>query len=204
MVDRTAGARAPVIRANLLPRSKENLAFWGLKIDLDYLLQGLAGLAIAAAVGSIGFGIESLRIHRLAEAVAQENAALSARVEQRAEAKRLALDVARYQALARAAEGFRRSGADAAIAVARIGNAVPARVWLNALDRRSNGYQLDGASISVEDLGAALYALGRALPRAGADLVSIDRRDDGQAAVEFSARVDDTAAPTLTRAPFAR
>ncbi len=188
-----------MIRANLLPRPKETLGLFGLEFDAEYVRQALLGLGIAAVVGSLGAGIETLRIHRLTGAVAEAESALAARAPERAQAKRLALDVARYQEFARQAQFFRRSGGDAALTVARIGNEVPSGVWVDQIAREQNGYDLDGGSRSVAVISGAIVSLGNALPRSTASLVDIQNRgDDG---VHFSARVaSQTAALPQTKA----
>ena len=178
-----------MIRANLLPRPKERVLLLGLDIDVDYLRQAVVGLAIVVAVALLGIGIESLRLHRLEAAAADADAAIAAGAPARAESKRLALDVARYQEFSREARLYRRSGADAAVALARIGNTLPDRVWLDAMDHDAGGYRLTGGSHSVDALGGTILAIGRALPSARASLVNIDNHDAARNGVRFTARV---------------
>ncbi|MBD5655816.1 MAG: PilN domain-containing protein [Candidatus Eremiobacteraeota bacterium] len=191
-----------MIRANLLPRPKENARIFGIEIDIAYLRQALAGLLTVALVAALGVGIEELAVHRLrADAMARETQ-LAARAGERAQSKQLALDVARYQAFAREADFFRRSGSVAALAVARIGNTVPPTVWLESLERDGDGYTLTGGSNSVDVLSGALLALDNALPQTSASLLSIDNHTTGRDGVRFRAQLHDsvaTAAPVSTR-----
>ncbi|MBC5800201.1 MAG: hypothetical protein GIX03_07905 [Candidatus Eremiobacteraeota bacterium] len=176
-----------MIRANLLPRPKETFGVFGVAFDAEYLRQALLGLAIAAAVTLLGAGIEALRVHRLTAAVAEADGAIAARAPERAQAKRLALDVARYQQFARQAQLFRRSGSDVAIAIARIGNEVPSGVWVDQIAHEQDAYDLNGGSRSVSVISDAMLSLGSAIPGTTASLVDIQNRsDDG---VHFSARV---------------
>ncbi len=183
-----------MIRANLLPRPKERVGIAGIDFDAEYLRQSLLALAIVAIVAFAGVGIESLRVSRLETATAEQDRAIAANAPQRAEVKALALEVARYQSFAREAQAFRRSGADAAVALARIGNSVPERVWLTSLEHQTAGYDLVGAARSVDVLGGTMLSLARALPGANATLVNIDNRDRGEG-VRFTARVAERATP---------
>ena len=162
---------------------------FGTEINAGYLRQALLGAAIVAAIAFLGNGIELLRLHRIEAAATDSDAALMSRAAMRAESKRLALEVARYQEIAREADDVRRSGPSAAVAIARIGNAVPAGVWLDSLSRAATGYELSGESRSVDALGGAMLTLNRALPERKATLVSIDSRDAAPDAIRFSARI---------------
>lgn len=184
-----------MIRANLLPRPKATVGFAGLELDADYLRQLLLGLLIVITVAVIGVGIERLRVHRLEVAAGIEDDLIASHTRQRGEAKALALEVARYQGFAREAGAFRRSGADAAIAVAQIGNSVPKRVWLNSLERTTNGYDMTGGSYSVDALGGTILSLGHALAGNAASLVAIDNRNTALGGVKFSAHIGT---PTTT------
>jgi Tfp pilus assembly protein PilN len=184
-----------MMRANLLPRPKEKVDVFGFELDAEYVRQSVAGLCLVAAVAALGIGIEYFRMQRLEAAIATERQALAANAAQSAEARRLAVDVARFQALARAADAFRRSGNDAAIGVARIGNALPDRVWLDALTRKGTGYELSGTARSVDALGTTMHDLGAALPEKNPGLLSIDNRDSLRTGVTFSAQVNDRETP---------
>jgi hypothetical protein len=188
-----------MIRANLLPRPSESLALFGFQLDADYLRQALLGVSIVAAIALLGVGIEMLRLHRLGVAANDADAALLARAPVRVESKRLALEVARYQQIAREAGAVRRSGPAAAVAIARIGNAVPARVWLDSLTRTSNGFELSGGSRSVDALSGAMVMLNRALPQRTASLVSIDNRNSASDGIRFTARILDATTPGSSR-----
>jgi hypothetical protein len=187
-----------MIRANLLPHPNERLTVFGTDINAGYLRQALLGAAIAAAIAILGNGIEMLRLHRYEAAANDTNAALMSRAAMRAESKRLALDVARYQEIAREADDVRRSGPSAAVAIARIGNAIPTGVWLDSLTHTATGYELGGESRSVDALGGAILTLNHALPQRTATLVSIDNREATPDAIRFAARIagDPTPVPT--------
>jgi hypothetical protein len=183
-----------MMRANLLPRPKEMVSVFGLELDSEYLRQGLLGLAIVLAIAVIGIGIETLRLHRIEGTAIDQEAVLASRAAERSDAKRLALDVARYQEIAREEDSVRRSGAVAAVSIARIGNAVPARVWLDSLTHDTGGFELIGGSRSVDALGGAMLELGAALAGHKAVLVNIDNRNGSGDGVHFTARIASGAA----------
>jgi hypothetical protein len=188
-----------MIRANLLPRPKETVALFGFEFDGEYVRQALIGFAIVVAIALLGIGIETLRMHRLGAAARDAETALAVRAPERTESQRLALAVARYQEIAREAAAVRRSGGAAAVEIARIGNAVPSRVWLDSLAHSSNGFDLVGGTTSVDTLSGAILTLGDALPGRAASLVSIDNRDAAADGIRFTARIAENAAPRATR-----
>lgn len=186
-----------MIRANLLPRPKERVGFAGIDIDAEYLRQCACAIALIAIVTLVGVGIETFRLSHLRAAAESQNAVIAMNAPLRAKIASLALEVARYQNISREAHAFHRSGADVAIAIARIGNSIPANVWLTSLAHESLGYDVVGGANTVDDLGGTMLSLGRALPRSTARLVNIDNRSRSDAVV-FTARVD---APTPESAP---
>lgn len=182
-----------MIRANLLPRPKERIGLGGIDFDAEYLRQVIVALAVVAAIALAGIGIESLRVARLEAAANQQDALIATNAARRNEAKALALEVARYQGFAREAQAYRRSGADAAFELAKIGNSVPDRVWLTSLDHQNSGYDVVGGARSVDALGGTMLSLARALPETNAKLVNIDNHD--ASGVRFTARVAARATP---------
>lgn len=182
-----------MIRANLLPRPKERVGLGGIEFDAEYVRQVIVALAIVAAIALAGIGIESLRVARLETAASQQDALIATNSARRNEAKALALDVARYQGFAREAQAYRRSGADAAVALAKIGNSVPDRVWLTSLDHQNAGYDVVGGARSVDALGGTMLSLTHALPETNAKLVNIDNHD--ASGVRFTARIAARATP---------
>ena len=182
-----------MIRANLLPRPKERVGLGGIDFDAEYLRQVIVSLAIVAAITLAGIGIESLRAARLEAAAMQQDELIATNAARRNAAKVLALEVARYQSFAREAQAYRRSGADAAFALAKIGNSVPDRVWLTSLDHQTAGYDVVGGARSVDALGSTMLSLSHALPDTNAKLVNIDNHN--ASGVRFTARVAANATP---------
>ena len=179
-----------MIRANLLPRPKERFTLFGIEVDAEYARQSLAGVAFVVLVAAVGCGIERMRLDRSQVELRALDTALDARAGERAEATRLALDVARYQEFAREAASLRRSGADAAVGIVRIGNAVPGNVWLDALERDPAGYELSGESASLDAVGGTMLRLAGMHPSSRAELVSLDAHDPNRPGIRFSARLD--------------
>ncbi len=189
-----------MIRANLLPRSKDSIGLFGLRLDAEYVRAVMLGFVIVVVVALLGTVIEEFRIARLTAALTQSQTFIDARSPERARAKRLALEVARYQEFARQTQLFRRSGADAAIAVARIGNGVPSGVWVDDIAHQQNSYVLSGGSRSVSDISGAIFLLGHALPANTASLVDVQNR--WRSDVLFDARIapqGENLAPAMNR-----
>jgi hypothetical protein len=180
-----------VIRANLLPRPKETFGAFGVEFDADYVRQTIVGSAIVFVVTLLGLGVEQVHIARLRVAAEGLEAAIVLRAPERAESKNLALDVARYQEFAREAQLSRRSGPEAAIEIAHIGNDIPKRVWLEGLAHADTGYELTGGALSVDVVGNAILSLTHAVPSGGASLVSVENR--ALEGVRFDAHVGSSA-----------
>lgn len=183
-----------MIRANLLPRPRETSSIAGIRVRRTVLRELTAGCLVIVAVAAVGFAMETLRLRSL-NATSQDFAArIAAQAPQRNEVKALALDVARYQEFVREANTFRRSGPAVAVAVARLGNAVPQRVWLESLNYESRGYRVAGGAASIEALSATLRNLDQALSGTTASLVDIDNRDSYRGGATFTARINSPAA----------
>jgi Tfp pilus assembly protein PilN len=180
-----------MIRANLLPRARRTFAALGFEFGSDYLREAMLGIAVVTAVTAAGIGIETLREHRVESTLAEAAAAVANRSTERDASTALALQVSRYQEIAREADADRQSGTSAALAIARIGNAVPAGVWLDSLSHEATGFSLTGSAESLDAVGAAINRLGAASPEGRARLVSIDNRDRS---VRFNARLSQPAA----------
>lgn len=178
-----------MIRANLLPRPKERIAFGGFEIDSEYLRQAIFGALVVVVVFAIGMGIESLRLHRLEDLATEQEARLTESAPRRAQIKALALEVARYQNFAREAEAYRRSGTEVATVVARIGNGVPEDVWIDSLEHQPDGFSVNGGALRLDVIGKTIVSLGRAMPAMHATLVRIDNRPSDGNGVRFSARM---------------
>ncbi|MGH7728850.1 MAG: hypothetical protein ACREM2_08675 [Vulcanimicrobiaceae bacterium] len=189
-----------MIRANLLPRRSDRLSLFGATIERDLLRRLGIGLAVIVAVALLGIAIESLRLQRLGALAQREEAILAREAPLRRAAQRLAMEVAGYQEFAREAAATRASGAQAALAIARLGNAIPRDAWLDRLAADAGGFTVSGASRSVSAIGRTIVLLGRAFPAARAGVVSLDDRDRGP--LRFTAEVVEvTPAPLDASTP---
>lgn len=175
-----------MIRANLLPRATRTFAALGFELGGEYLREAMLGIAVMTAVAAVGVGIETLRVHRIESTLAEAATAVANRSAERDASTALALQVSRYQEIAREEETDRQSGTVAALAIARVGNAVPNGVWLDTLTHDATGFSLTGSAGSLDAVGAAITRLGAASPGRRATLVSIDNRDR---AIHFNARL---------------
>jgi hypothetical protein len=175
-----------MIRANLLPRPRTKIDAFGFQVDGEFAREVVLSLAVVVTVAAIGFGIETLRLHRISIAAIDSEAALANRVAERNEARALALSVARYQEIAREAVVVRRSGPAAELAIAQVGNAVPEGVWLDSLAQVPSGLEVTGAAYSLDAVSTAMLALGSAFPSRRIALVAIDNRDGR---IRFTARI---------------
>ena len=185
-----------MIRANLLPRRRETVSLFSFELDIDLLREMGLGLAIVAIVALIGIGIERFRLDSYANAAAGLEAQVAANAARREDSRRLMLDVARYQEFEREEAQYRRSGAVAAIAVARIGNSVPANVWVNDITRVENGFTLTGGSHSLDAIAGTISSLARDNPNAHASLSGIENSEQAGKGVHFSAKVVSEPVPT--------
>jgi len=166
-----------MIRANLLPRSATKVALFGLSLDGDRLRQGLIALTWVALAAMSATGIELLRLHRLEQELARRSATILANEARRGEVRTLALDVAHLQDVHNSAALLRESGNDAAIQIARVGNAIPPGVWLDRLAWDSKTVALGGESSSIEIVASTAALLERDLPRARAVFTDLRRRE---------------------------
>jgi len=185
-----------MMRANLLPRPRENVRIFGLGFDRDAVRDVLLGIAIVIVVAVLGFAIESFRLGRIEAAQTRADAALAASASDRREAKELAQDVARYQQIAREALFYRDSGADVALAIVRLGNELPSRVWLDDLEHENNAYRVSGDTADIGLVGETIVALGRSDPTATAKLLNIEDRHS--AGVHFQANLRRPGDPAST------
>jgi Tfp pilus assembly protein PilN len=137
----------------------------------------MLGAAVIAAIALLGIGVETQRLQRIEATLAEANAAVATRSAERAEAAELALHVSLYQEIARTVELTRLSGPAAANAIVRIGNAVPAEVWLDSITDEPAGFEVSGGAMSLDSVSRLLFAYGTTSAAHRAALVSIDNRD---------------------------
>lgn len=150
-----------MIRANLLPREPASLTILGVGIAVQDIRRIIA-LTILATILLAGVsGVQIWRERQLLAAAADAEAQLDLQTQLRRRVAALARDVALLQRIERESAIARNSGNRAALAIARIGNAIPRGVWLNTLDRRPNGYFISGSGDSYDGVAAALRALDR-------------------------------------------
>jgi Tfp pilus assembly protein PilN len=178
-----------MIRANLLPRPKESVSFFGLQVDSEYARETLAALGLSVLVASIGFSLETLRIAHLEADVAAQERAIDARSTERASAKDLALETARYERIDRDVHRYRASGNAIAVQIARLGNRTPSNVWLDTMEHTESGFTVSGRARSIAGIGNAMAAFGSAPNILRADLVSIDATRSSSDANAFTADV---------------
>jgi hypothetical protein len=192
-----------MIRANLLPRRRETLNVLSFELEFDLLKEIGLALAIVLIVTLIGVQIERLRIDRLSSAADDLEARVAANAPQRETTRRLMLEVAHYQEFEREEGTYRRSGALAALAIARIGNSVPQNVWVDEISHVDNGYAIEGGAHSVDSLAGAIASLGSAEPSDRASLVNVTNTDHSGSGVHFSARLMPPVAPSSAPAASA-
>jgi hypothetical protein len=178
-----------MIRANVLPRPKESLSLFGLRIDSEYAREALAALGLSIIVASIGLSLEAMRIAHLEAGVSEQERVIDARSFERASAKDLALETARYERIDRDARLYRSSGNDIALQIARIGNRVPSGVWLDTMEHTDSGYTVSGDARSIARIGDAIAGFASVTKISQADLVSIDASRSNTEPARFTADV---------------
>ncbi len=163
---------------------------FGLSLDTDHLRAFFAGIALVALVASVGLALERMRIARMTSSLERAETELARHAPERNDVRTAIAEIARYRAFAHDAAAFRRSGTDAAIAIARIGNAIPAHVWLDRLERDDTGYALGGGARTIEAVGRTMLALENLDAASRAELVSLDTPPAGDPNdLRFSARI---------------
>ena len=153
-----------MIRANLLPVSREPLSVFGATLHRRFVRDAAAGFVFLCLVSGGTYGVEEIRLLSLrtdADRLEQRVAANSSR---RREIGAAAADVARLQQLQHEADARRLSGNEVAARLVAIGNAIPLRAWLDGIDKNTAGFAISGGAQSLDDVGDTLVAMGRSLP----------------------------------------
>ena len=119
------------------------------------LLALFATLAVTAAAGMV----QLERLHAAQHAYARAAAALIANEPAVRDAAALQERAARSARLSDDVDDVRRSGLQHANDLAWIGNRLPAQTWLHALRFEDGAYSLEGTSVRVSAVGAAMLAL---------------------------------------------
>jgi hypothetical protein len=185
---RIAYGRRNVIRANLLPAAGTKIALFGIALDPDALRAvALAIVWIAFAAAASG-GVEGWRLYRMQDEARRQIDLAQANDGRRAETRRIALEVAHLQDVRASAAELHDSGNEAALQIARVGNAIPQGVWLDRLSWSGRTVELGGETSSIELAGSTAAFLEREMPRGKAVLTDLHRRDDGHYA--FAAELD--------------
>jgi Tfp pilus assembly protein PilN len=189
VVDRTPWDGFTMIRANLLPRPKETLSFFGLRFDSEYAREAVAALGLSVLVASVGFSLETLRIVHLEGDVAEQERAVDVRSIEREAANAVALETARYERIDRDAHIYRSSGNAIAVQIARIGNRIPSDVRLDTIEHAETGFTINGDARSIAAIGNAMTAIAGVPDIRRADLVSIDADRSSADSAAFTANL---------------
>jgi Tfp pilus assembly protein PilN len=178
-----------MIRANVLPRPKESVSLFGIRVDAEYAREALGALGLSVLIAAIGFSLEAMRIAHLEADVANQERAIDARSVERSSAKNLALEAARYERIDLEARRYRSSGNAVAVQIARIGNRIPNGVWLDTMEHTDSGYTVSGDARSIAGIGDAIAGFSRVPEILRADLVSIDASRSSSESALFTANV---------------
>jgi Tfp pilus assembly protein PilN len=178
-----------MIRANVLPRPKESISLFGIRVDSEYAREALGALGLSILIASIGLSLEAMRIAHLEADVAEQERAIVSRSIERAAAKELALETARYELIDRDARLYRTSGNAIAAQIARIGNRIPSGVWLDTIEHTNSGYTVSGDARSIAGIGDTIDGFSRVPEVLHADLVSIDGSHSSTESALFTANV---------------
>jgi len=177
-----------MIRANLLPQATAKVALFGFALNAHFVRQICIATACVALAAAASGGIELRRLHDTEDDAARQNALVTANDARRAEVRAVALELAHLQDVRESATDLRDSGNRVALEIARIGNAIPAGVWLDRLAWSAQTFELAGGTSSLEAAGSTAAFLERDAPRGRAILTDVRRRDDGRYA--FAAEFD--------------
>jgi hypothetical protein len=178
-----------MIRANVLPRPKEAVSLFGIRVDAEYAREALGALGLTVLIASIGLSLDAMRIAHLEADVAEQERAIDARAIERASANDLALETARYERIDRDARLYRSSGNAIAVQIARLGNRTPIGVRLDTMEHTESGYTVSGDASSIAGIGDAIAGFSHAPGILQADLVSIDASRSSTESALFTADV---------------
>ena len=162
---------------NLL-RSPAKFSAFGLPLDAEQLRSAFLALVWIVVAASATAAVEEFRLHRLEADLAERTAQARTNDARRNDVRKLSLEVARLQDVRNSANALRESGNDAALQIARAGNAVPDGVWLDRLSSDGFRLQIGGESLSLEAAGSTAASLEHAFPNGRAILTDLHRRDD--------------------------
>ncbi len=179
-----------MIRANLLPRPNDRVRLFGIVFSMDVVRACAFGLLTIAFVAGVGRTLSWYRALELETRARADDAQLTRNAAERLRLRELASRVATLRAIDRDAIAAQRSGNDAALAIARIGNAVPADVWLDELTQTGEDVHMSGRSTSLGRVGLAVASLGRAVPGRDARLLGVEGQD--RRALHFSVQLKST------------
>jgi Tfp pilus assembly protein PilN len=195
-----AFAERGMIRANLLPASRDALVLFGANLDRRLVRDAAGGLVLLCLVSAGTYGVQEVRLTSLRRDAERLEQSVAANSMQRREVAATAAVVARLEQLRRETEVRRRSGNEVAATLIAIGNAVPLRVWLDGIDRTANGFVVTGAATSLDDVGQTLVAVERSMPGYAPSLAGVSREENGSV-LHFSLQLQSASASPPARAP---
>jgi hypothetical protein len=182
-----------MIRANLLPRPNDRIRFFGANLSVDVLRACALGLLALILVALAGRALEFYREVDLTARARTDEAQLSRNGIERERLRALSARVGTLRAIDKVAVAATRSGNEAALAVVRLGNALPGDVWLDDLTRTGQEFRVSGRSTTLARVGLTVASLGRALPGREARLLGVEGRSEQS--LHFSAVLRDEAQP---------
>ena len=188
-----------MIRVNLLPASRETVPIFGAHLDRRLMRDAAGGVAFLCIVSAGTYGVQELRLTALRAEAGRLERTVDSNAARRRDIAAGAAEVARLEQLEREADARRRSGNAVAATLIDIGNAVPARVWLDGIDRSTGGFVVTGAATSLDDVGATLVSVERSMPGYAPALASVTR-EDKSAVLHFSLQLLEPSPPAAARA----
>ena len=160
-------------RMNYLVHPLERIAGVPLPHALPRAMRGpLLALASALAFTTVLHIVEAQRLHDVQVAAARVARALAETTPAVERIRALQRDVERLRARSAADDALRRSGTDAANAIARIANALPDGTWLTSLRVDPATIALDGRAARVDGVATALESLATLREARSARLLS--------------------------------
>jgi Tfp pilus assembly protein PilN len=175
-----------MIRANLLPQQVRSRKILGFSIAVENLRRAFAMTLLAAALMAAVTAVQTWRERQLWVEAADLEAQLGLHSTLRRQVGTLAREVALLQRIEQEGASARYTGNRAALAIARLGNAIPRGAWLSAIDRRPDGYFISGSGGDYANVAATLRSLDRAAFARRARLAGASRSTNG---VLFTVRV---------------
>ncbi|MBC5809465.1 MAG: PilN domain-containing protein [Candidatus Eremiobacteraeota bacterium] len=161
-----------MLRLNFLKAPESEFCFAGARVG-GSLVRDITACALIAAVCSAGVvRFETVRLDALLQKERSVSATLAANKQREEALRALESSIAAFKDVQRQREAAAHSGNDVVLAIAQLGNVLPASVALENVLRQGEGFTVAGDATTTRSLSDMLSALQSGLPQFQATLIS--------------------------------